>query len=213
LVGWQDVDFLKALKQGLRPDGSHYFPAFPYPSYTQMTDEDALRIFAYLKSLNPVVRQNQEHDVSAPFSWRWLQWGWKLLFFNDEPYLAPADATKAERRGGYITNALGHCAECHTPRNFLGGMKKAEAFSGIKKGDVGGEVPNITLDNKTGIGDWSQLDIVSFLETGLKPNYDDVQGNMEEVILYGTSKLTPEDRAAMGAYLKSIPPIYHKTGK
>ena len=211
--GWQKSEFLAALKQGIRPDGSHYFPAFPYPSYTQMTDEDALSIFAYLKSLDPVVRKNRDHDVSAPFSWRWLQWGWKLLFFSDKPYSPSQGATAEEQRGGYLTNALGHCAECHTPRNVLGGMVTDGAFSGVTKTDTIGEVPNITPDVKTGIGDWSLGDIVSFLETGMKPDFDDVQGNMEEVILYGTSKLTAEDRAAMAAYLKSLPAIQHKTSK
>lgn len=208
---WSEADFLRALKQGLRPDGSHYFPAFPYPSYARMTDEDALRIFGYLKTLEPVSLKNREHEVSAPFSWRWLQWGWKLLFFDPSPDNAPLKATAEVTRGEYLTNALGHCGECHTPRNFLGGPRNSVAFSGVEKGQPGGEVSNITPDKQTGIGDWTKGDIVSFLQTGLKPDYDDVQGSMEDVIRHGTSKLTPEDRAAIAAYLLALKPVQHKT--
>ncbi len=203
---WSDSDFLDALKRGIRPDGSHYFPSFPYTSYTKMTDEDALKIFAYLKSLSPIAEPNKEHDVSAPFSWRWVQSFWKILFFDEGEYQAPSGATEAVKRGGYLTNALGHCGECHTVRNAMGGFDNDLHFGGSGKEDPAGNVPNIT-PHASGIGDWSKGDLISFFETGMKPNFDDVQGEMAEVISEGTSKLTPEDRDAMAEYLLSLKPV------
>lgn len=205
---WTEEEFIAAVKKGMSPDGSHYFPAFPYTSYVKMTDEDAKAIFSYLKSLPPVDRKNKAHEIGAPFSWRWLQFGWKLLFFDDG---APAPlADKKLERGRYLVDALGHCGECHTPRNSLGGLDQSRYLAGMAGGGEGELVSNITPDAKTGIGDWSVDDMVSFLETGMKPDFDDVQGSMEEVISHGTSKLTKEDREAMAAYLISITPIENK---
>ncbi|MAZ04467.1 MAG: diheme cytochrome C-type, partial [Sneathiella sp.] len=131
---WTDEEFLKALKEGIGPSGHPYFPAFPYTSYTKMTDEDALAIKAHLISLPPVVQENKPHDVSPPFSWRWLQWGWRLLFFDEGPYVPPSDATEQVARGGYLVDALTHCGECHTPRNFLGGSDKSLYLAGAANG-------------------------------------------------------------------------------
>ncbi len=207
---WTDEEFLKALKEGLGPSGHPYFPAFPYTSYTKMTDEDALAIKAHLMSLAPVVLENRPHDVSPPFSWRWLQWGWRLLFFDEGPYVPPSDATEQVARGGYLVDALTHCGECHTPRNFLGGSDKSLYLAGAANGAEGELVPNITPDDATGIGDWSEGDLVSFMSDGMMPNFDNVQGSMAEAIDHSLSKLTEEDRAAIAAYLKSIPPIENK---
>ncbi len=210
---WSETDFLNAVKKGISPSGSHYFPAFPYTSYTKMKAADALSIFAYLKSLPAVSKDNRPHDVSAPFSWRWLQWGWKLLFFSEGNYIAPANASEEIARGGYLVEALGHCSECHTPRNLLGGMKNDLYMAGAAGGGEGELVSNITPDPGTGIGEWTKGDIVSFLETGMKPDFDDVQGSMEEVITHGTSKLSKKDRTAMAVYLLSLKPITHKVQK
>lgn len=211
--GWSDTDFLNAAKKGINPSGSHYFPAFPYTSYTKMKDEDALAIFAYLKSLPAISKDNRPHNVSAPFSWRWLQWGWKILFFTEGEYVPPEHATDEVTRGGYLVEALGHCSECHTPRNMLGGMKNNLYMAGAAGGGEGELVSNITPDSITGIGDWTKGDIVSFLETGMKPDFDDVQGSMEEVITHGTSKLSKKDRTAIAVYLMSLTPITHKVQK
>ncbi|MFC4270511.1 c-type cytochrome [Sneathiella chungangensis] len=208
--GWSDADFLKAVKQGISPTGHYYFPAFPYTSYTKMTDEDALAIKSHLMTLTPVMRENQPHDVSPPFSWRWLQWGWRLLFFDDTPYAPPAGAGETVARGGYLVEALTHCGECHTPRNFLGGSDHSLYLAGTANGGEGEKVANITPDDATGIGDWSEGDIVSFMKDGMKPNFDDVQGSMDEVIRNSLSKLTDADLEAIARYLKSIPPISHK---
>ncbi|MCC3306263.1 c-type cytochrome [Sneathiella sp. HT1-7] len=208
--GWSNEEFLKAVKHGISPAGQYFFPAFPYTSYTKMTDGDALAIKAHLMSLTPVAKENRPHEVSAPFSWRWLQWGWRLLFFKDGAYTPPANASKAVARGGYLVEALTHCGECHTPRNFLGGTESDFYLAGTVNGGEGEKVPNITPDGETGIGDWSEGDIVSFMKDGMKPDFDNVQGSMEEVINHSTSKLTEDDLAAIAVYLKSIPPINNK---
>ncbi|MCG8493678.1 MAG: cytochrome c [Sneathiellales bacterium] len=208
---WTEEEFIKAVKQGISPEGSHYFPAFPYTSYAKMTDQDAKAIFAYLRSLSPIERENRDHEIVAPFSWRWLQTGWKLLFFDDKTPAPLAD--KKLDRGRYLVDALGHCGECHTPRNSLGGLDQSRYLAGMAGGGEGELVSNITPDPKTGIGDWSTGDMVSFLETGMKPDFDDVQGSMEEVISHGTSKLTKEDREAMAEYLRSITPIENKISR
>lgn len=207
--GWTDTQFLGALKTGISPTGHPYFPVFPYTSYTKITDEDALSIKAYLDSLPKVVQEDKPHEVSSPFSWRWLQWGWRLLFFKEGPYVAPDGASDGVARGGYLVDALTHCGECHTPRNMFGGVDAALYMAGAPSGGEGEFVPNITPDTETGIGDWSKGDIVSFMKTGLKPDYDDVQGSMEEVINHSLSKLTEDDLAAIADYLKSIKPIHN----
>ncbi len=204
---WTEGEFLAALKRGVSPEGQHYFPAFPYTSYTRITDQDGLKIFAYLKSLPAVQQENKEHDVGAPFSWRWLQWGWKLLFFEEGQ---GALSSEGADRGQYLVDALGHCGECHTPRNALGGSKKEMYLAGAADGGEGELVSNITPDTATGIGDWSKSDLADFLKTAMKPDFDNVQGSMEEVIEHGTSKLSKEDREAIAAYLLSISPIRHK---
>ncbi|WP_202526161.1 c-type cytochrome [Sneathiella litorea] len=207
---WSDKDFLTAIKHGVSPLDQYFFPAFPYTSYTKMTDEDALAIKSHLMALTPVTQENRKHDISAPFSWRWLQWGWRLFFFTDGPYVPPSNASDAVARGGYLVEALTHCGECHTPRNFLGGTDNSLYLAGTANGGEGEKVPNITPDTETGIGDWSEGDIVSFMKDGMMPDFDNVQGSMEEVISHSTSKLTDEDLAAIAAYLKSIPPINNK---
>ncbi len=209
---WSKADFRTALKQGLNPEGDHYFPAFPYTSYTRMSPDDMGKIYAYLQSLPAVNQPNKEHDVGAPFSWRFLQAGWKILFFDEADAVQKTPKAGPER-GKYLVDALGHCGECHTPRNSLGGLDKSLYLAGAAGGGEGELVSNITPDKETGIGDWTKLDIASFLETGMKPNFDDVQGSMEEVISHGTSKLTKEDREAMADYLSSIPAIHNKIEK
>jgi hypothetical protein len=112
---WTDAEFLKALREGLRPDGANYFPVFPYPSFTRITDNDALAIKTYLFSLPPVRQDNRPHDVRFPFSWRFLQTGWKLLFFTPGPFELAPERSAAYNRGAYLVTALAHCGECHTP--------------------------------------------------------------------------------------------------
>lgn len=212
--GWSDEDFLNAVKNGLRPDGSHLFPVFPYPTYTRMTRADALAIKAWLMAQPPVRQENREHDVPPPFAWRWTIGPWKTLFFMPGTWQPPADRPDPQwRRGAYLVEALTHCGECHTPRNALGALDEDMWLAGTPDGPNGELVPNITPHPETGIGGWSQGDIVTLMKEGLKPDYDDVQGSMAEAIRDSLSHLTDDDLAAIAVYLKSIPPIENKVGR
>src|SRR6266436_3959142 len=124
----------RALREGVRPDGANYFPVFPYPSFTGITDRDALAIKAYLFSLPPVHRENRPHDVPFPFSWRFLQAGWKLLFFTPGPFQPVPERSIVYNRGAYLVTALAHCGECHTPRNFLGATVPVSGWPGRRMG-------------------------------------------------------------------------------
>jgi mono/diheme cytochrome c family protein len=204
---WSDRDFVRALRKGVRPDGANYFPVFPYPSFTGISNEDALAIKAYLFSLAPVHHPNRAHEISFPFSWRFLQAGWKKLFFTKGPFHPDPHADAAANRGAYLVTALGHCGECHTPRNVLGAMRKSLWLAGTVDGPDDDPVPNITPDAKTGIGDWSVADIAETLKTGATPLDSKVKGAMLEVVADGTSHLTDADRQAIASYLKAQSPI------
>ena len=127
---WTDAQFLRALRAGVRPDGANYFPVFPFPSFTNITDADALAIKAYLFSLPPVRQTDRPHDVAFPFSWRFLQFGWKTLFFREGPFRVDPSHDAAYNRGAYLVTALAHCGECHTPRNLFGAVKTSRGAIG-----------------------------------------------------------------------------------
>ena len=204
---WSDADFVRALRKGVRPDGTNYFPVFPYPSFTGISVEDAAAIKAYLFSLPPVHAPDRPHDVSFPFSWRFLQSGWKLLFFRKGPFHPDPRAGEAVNRGAYLVTALGHCGECHTPRNAVGAMRPSRWLAGNPDGPDDEAVPNITPDRKTGIGDWSERDLLALLATGKKPDETSVTGPMKEVVADDTRFLTDQDRKAIVSYLKAQKPI------
>lgn len=205
--GWSDADFARAMREGVGPDGTVYYPAFPYTSYTAMTERDLLDLKAYLDAQPPVARANQPHDLDAPYGWRFLLPAWRLLHF--EPGELPEEPGRDAqwRRGRYLVRALGHCGECHTPRNGLGAMDEDRFLAGSEAGPEGRPIPNITPHPEAGIGSWSAGDIALLLELGMLPDGDFAGGGMNEVIEAGTSRLTPEDRAAIAAYLLSLPPV------
>jgi mono/diheme cytochrome c family protein len=211
--GWTEADFRRALRQGLRPDGTNYFPVFPYPSFTNIGDDDARAIWAYLLSRPPVRRANQAHDVAFPFSWRLLQTGWKLLFFRPGPFQADPKGNASRNRGAYLVTALSHCGECHTPRNRLGGVQRDLFLAGTQDGPEGALVPNITPDRKTGIGDWTKDDVTELLKTGTTPEQSKVKGPMREAVQDGLKYLTDADRDAIADYLLALPPIEHVVRK
>ena len=204
---WSDEQFLRALRDGVRPDGANYFPAFPYPSFTKITDADARAIKAYLFSLPAVRQANRAHDVSFPISWRFLQNGWKLLFFSPGPFRPAPERSEAYNRGAYLVTALAHCGECHTPRNWFGATEPNRFLAGNPDGPDGKKVPNITPDPQTGIGSWSEEDITTLLKTGQTPEFDFVGGAMGEIVR-NTSRLDDADRRAIAVYLKSLPPVH-----
>lgn len=209
LAQWSEADFIRALKQGRRPQGGRYYPAFPYTSYAAMTDEDAKAIFAYLRTIPASANAPtpRPHDLRWPFSMRWLMTIWQWLFFEAPAIPMPANVSDDIKRGGYLTVALGHCAECHTPRNAFGALKRGLGLIGTADGPNGERVPNITPAKGSGIGDWTQSELTEFLQTGLKPSFDDVQGSMKEAIEDGLRYLNEADRRAIAAYLLVQPPI------
>jgi mono/diheme cytochrome c family protein len=210
---WTDAQFRRALREGVRPDGANYFPVFPYPSFTNITDDDLAAMLAYLKSRPPVRQANQAHEVGFLFSWRFLQTGWKLLFFRPGPFASPHGANATEARGAYLVTALSHCGECHTPRNALGAMRPSLFLAGTPDGPDGALVPNITQDKKTGIGEWTKDDVVELLATGTTPEQSTVKGAMREAIQDGLKFMTDADRAAVADYLLVLPPIDHPVHK
>lgn len=209
---WSDADFARALKEGIRPDGAHYFPAFPYTTYTRMTDEDIRALKAYLFAQPPVHRPNRSHDILPPFSWRFLQIGWKMMFFDQGTFRANPAKSAEINRGAYLVEALAHCGECHTPRNPLGGMDRKMWLAGTPDGPEGERAPNITPDKETGVGSWSAGDLIEALKTGTKPDYDNLQGTMYAAIAHGLKYLTEDDLKAIVAYLKDVPAIANKVG-
>jgi mono/diheme cytochrome c family protein len=200
---WSEADFVMAVTRGVSPGGQHYFPAFPYTTYAHARLEDVQDLFAYLKTLPQVAGRAPDHDMPFPFNIRRNIGIWKLLFFSDRPF-RPDPARSAQwNRGAYLVNALGHCAECHSPRNALGGIIAAQRFAGGPDPEGHGFVPNIT---QKGLSDWSESDISYFLETGQMPDGDSAGGSMAAVIR-NISQLSKDDRAAIANYIKSLPPV------
>jgi len=200
---WAEADFVRAMRHGRRPDGANYFPAFPYPSFTKIDDRDLRDLWAYLRTLAPSTRASQPHDLAFPFGWRFLVTVWKWFFFTPGPYLPAPGVSDTISRGAYLVQALGHCGECHTPRNFLGAPKRGRFLAG-GKGPEGKDVPNLT---PTGLKKWRDSDFQDFLVSGITADGDVPAEAMGEVIRNTTSQLTPQDLAALIAYLRSLPPV------
>lgn len=205
--GWSDGDFIRALRHGRAPDGSNYFPVFPYTSYTLMSDGDMLDLKAYLFSLPPSPTPNRPHRLDFPFNSRFLVHVWKLINFETGPMTPTPHRGKTWNRGAYLVEALGHCGECHTPRDRLGGFRLHRHLAGSRDGPGGEIMPNITPDKKTGIGTWSDGDLKDLFSIGMMPNGDFVGGGMGEVVDNTTSKWTPEDAAAAVHYLRTVQPV------
>lgn len=204
--GWSDADFIRALREGVAPDGSNYYPVFPYGSFTGLTDQDILDVKAYIFSLPAVSAPSRPQEVPFYLRWRTLLTGWKILNFEKGP-IKPDPAKDAKwNRGRYVVEALAHCGECHTPRTITGGLKRLEALSGNPDGPDRKPVPNITPDD-SGIGAWSESDIAFALKSGVTPDGDTLGAAMADVVEHGTSYLSDDDRAAIARYLKSVPPI------
>jgi mono/diheme cytochrome c family protein len=200
---WTEANFVTALIKGTSPSTTHYFPALPYTSYQRAKIEDIRDLFAYLKTLEAVPGKVRDHELPFPFNIRRNVGIWKLLFMDGKPFTPDAGRPAAWNRGAYLVNGLGHCAECHSPRNFLGGIVTAQRFAGGPNPEGEGWVPNIT---QKGLDDWSVKDFDYFLESGNLPDGDNAGGSMARVIK-NTSQLPADDRGAMARYLKSLPPV------
>jgi mono/diheme cytochrome c family protein len=206
---WTEANFVTAMWEGTAPDESHLYPAFPYGSYRHMELSDVRDLFAYLKTLPPVAGRPPPHDLRFPFNIRRLLGGWKLLYLRGGPYVPDPSKSAQWNRGAYLVNGPGHCAECHSPRNALGGIIASQRFAGGPTPDGKSWVPNIT---PAGLGHWSkddvawtEKDIASFLADGMNPAGDYAGGSMAEVVR-NTSLLSAADRAAIATYIASLPP-------
>jgi mono/diheme cytochrome c family protein len=206
---WSEADFVRALTQGLAPDGSPYYPAFPYTAYAGMRAEDLRALWAYLRGVPAVARPNRPHELPWYLRWRVVNWPWRWLYFTPGAFAEDPTRDPVWNRGAYIARALSHCGECHTPRNLLGGLDPGRHYAGASEGPQGGAVPNITPDRDTGIGRWRVADLAYFLSSGATPDGDYTGGLMAEVVEHGTAHLTESDRLAVATYVRSLPPIHN----
>jgi mono/diheme cytochrome c family protein len=201
---WSDDDFRAALQLGVGKGGVHLYPAFPFASFTKLTDEDALAIKAYLFSLKPVHNSPPAAAMNFPYDQRWLMAYWSWLFDSNERFTPDSAKSPDWNHGKYLVEALGHCGECHTERNFL------QATSGSKA--LGGAITqnwkayDITPD-KSGIGDWTDDDLVSYLSSGFAKDHGPASGPMAEAISNSLSHLPAEDIRAIVTYLRSAQPV------
>ena len=199
---WSEADFIRAMREGRRPDGANYFPAFPYPSFTRITDADLHDLWAYLRSIAPSSQPSRPHELGFFFRWRFLVGIWKWFFFSPGAFVADAARSPTLNRGAYLVQALGHCGECHTPRNWLGAPKTSRYLAGAKIGDA--TASNLT---PTRLKKLSDAELKEVLRTGLTPDGDVLAESMAEVVQNTTSQLTQQDLDALIAYLRSLPPL------
>jgi len=216
---WTDEEFVTALQEGVGKDGKHYYPAFPYTSYTKMSRDDILAIKAYLFSLAPISQRPPENDISFPFNQRWGMMFWNFIFLDEERFVSNPDKSEAWNRGAFLVEGPGHCGECHTPRNIFQATKDSEALAGTQI--QGWKAYNISSDAEYGIGAWSEDQLVSYFSKGAAPGYGLAGGPMAEVVEHSLSQLHKDDLLAIATYLKdtpaqqqgvSKPPIAHATG-
>ncbi len=200
---WTEAQFVTALKEGTSPSGEHLYPAFPYTSYRQVAVDDLRDLFAYLKTLPAVAGRTPDHQLPFPLGFRRGLGIWKLLFLDGGKFRPDPQKSPAFERGAYLVNGAGHCAECHSPRNVLGAVIAGLRFTGGPNPAGRGWVPNITQQE---LKDWSEPDIANLLETGETPEGDRVGSLMAEVVRC-TAQLPAQDRAAIAAYVKSLPPV------
>ena len=208
---WTEIEFVNAMQRGVGRSGEHLYPAFPYTSYQRMRLDDVRDLFAYLKTLPAVVKVSEPHELSFPFTFRRGLGLWKLLHLDGKSFETSPARSAQLNRGGYLVEGPGHCAECHSKRDVSGGIDPAWRFAGGPDPDGKGYIPNIT-PHANGLAKWSDKDIAYMLETGQTPDGDVVGGSMADVAT-NTGLLSTEDRAAMAAYLKSLPPREGRTKK
>ena len=200
---WSAADLANAMQRGVSPQGEHYYPAFPYTTYAHARLEDIADLMAYLRTLPAVGGKAHAHDLAFPFSIRRFVGVWKMLFLDTTPIVADASKSDAWNRGRYLADALGHCAECHSPRNALGGIVSAQRYAGGPDPEGRGWVPNITAK---GLGSWSKSDVSELLGSGFTPDFDSVGSSMADVVK-NMAALPKADRDAMAEYLKSLPAV------
>ena len=199
--GWSALDLANAMQRGVSPEGQHYYPAFPYTTYIRAEPQDIADLHAFMQTLPASETPSRAHDVGFPFNIRRALGGWKLLFLNQDWVLEDVGDPQIER-GRYLVEALGHCGECHTPRNAIGGPELSRWLGGAPNPAGDGRIPNIT----SGGLDWSAADIAEYLSSGLTPDFDVAGGEMADVVT-NMSHLPRQDLEAIGAYVKAVPAV------
>ncbi|MGB7286086.1 MAG: cytochrome c [Salaquimonas sp.] len=204
---WSEAEFANAMLNGVSPNGSHYYPSFPYTSYAKMKPEDVSHLWAYMNTLPIIERANEPHQLSIFFQLRRGIGLWKLVFLSSDPVIKNLPDDPQIKFGQYLVEGAGHCGECHTPRVAFGfgGYDKSRWLAGGPAPEGDGKIPNITAHEKA-LGGWSAGDIAYYLESGFTPDFDSVGGAMVSV-QENMTKLPAADREAIAAYLKAIPKI------
>jgi mono/diheme cytochrome c family protein len=201
---WSAEDFYRALHQGVNRHGQDMYPAMPYTFYTRVTRADSDAIFAYLQTVPAVRNAVEVNHLNFPFNQRWTMAGWRELFFTEGTFAPDARKSASWNRGAYLVEGLGHCSACHSPRDVLGGIEQKHQYTGA---DIDGWfAPNLSSNLHVGLGSWTAQEIATYLKTGARPGTTTAFGPMAEVVHNSTSQLTDADLAAMGEYLKSLPP-------
>jgi mono/diheme cytochrome c family protein len=201
---WTTADFIRAMREGVSPDGRHYYPAFPYTSYQRMNPEDLSDLFAFMQTLPAVEGRVRDHELPFPFNIRRGVGLWKLAFLDGQVFTPDASKSASLNRGAYLVEGPGHCVECHSERNGAGAIIEERRFAGGPDPEGRGTVPNIT-PHQTGIGGWTPEELATLLKTGETPLFDTVGGPMGAVVA-NTAQLPDADRQAMAEYLLSLPP-------
>lgn len=196
---WTDAEIARAVTEGVSPQGSHYYPAFPYTAYTKAQPQDIADLVAYLRTLPADPTPSLAHEIDFPFNIRRTLGGWKVLFMNDD-WVTAQELSPEATRGRYLAEALAHCGECHTPRNLLGGLDTSRWMAGAPNQGGPGRIPNVT----PGALDWSEADIAAYLQSGFTPDFDSAGGHMVAVV-ENFAQLPEDDARAVAAYLKAIP--------
>lgn len=203
---WDSLMMINALKRGVSPQGTHYYPMLPYDSFARMDNKDIISILAYIKTLPATQTPSRDHNLPLTFKSRRSIGIWKLLYLRENPVVP---TSQQMLRGRYLVEGPGHCAECHTPRNFLGGMKRDLWLSGRFNPEISTYYPNLT-PHQDGLADWTIEDIAEYLAEGSGPDNSASHGYMSRVI-DSTSQLSERDRMAIAAYLKAIPAVPSQT--
>jgi mono/diheme cytochrome c family protein len=204
VAAYTDDEWASALQRGIGHGGMYLYPAMPYNSYTLMSRQDALAIKAYLFSQKPVHNVVPANSLRFPYNQRWTLWFWNKLNNPDRRFEPDPEKSAGWNRGAYLVQALGHCGQCHTPRNWMQGLKEGDAFAGARQ--VGWLAYNITSDKVHGIGGWTDDALKQYLSTGVAPGHGPASGPMAEAVSNSLRYLTASDIAAIVTYLRDVPP-------
>jgi mono/diheme cytochrome c family protein len=202
LGGWSDDQFYRALHLGVAPDGSRYYPAFPYPNFTKLIRDDVLAIRAYLATLTPVHNARPPSQLRWPLNYRVIMRAWNFLFFRPGIFEPDQNKSPEWNRGAYLVEGAAHCGACHTPKNVFGADRRGQRYGGGRVGNW--FAPRLDNAQRSGLRSWNVADIVEYLQSG-RNGRSHAAGAMAEVVVHSTSKMSDADVHAIAVYLKGLP--------